>query len=163
MWVILGEMRWMRGVCMVCSRFLSCSMVICRVHVVIIVGHVLSHYCSMSFLCTVVALLVVLCWWPRRGGYCFAPFYVLSLFSYCVVLQRLLEYCLVAWILGDVVFLSPLNYQLYVRHECQIYHIFARRQSGRKANIHLQSHELIQNGEGEPLTATLVQSPFKSH
>jgi hypothetical protein len=60
------------------------------------VEHVLSHYCSMWVLCTVVALLAVLRWWPRRGGYCFTPFCVLSLFFYCVVLRRLLEYCLVA-------------------------------------------------------------------
>jgi hypothetical protein len=98
----------------VCSRFLSCSIVICRVHVAVPVEHVLSHYCSMSktimtihegivvqcvfsgfvcvylrFLCTAVAPLVVLRWWHRRGGYCFAPFYVLSMFSYCVVLWRL--------------------------------------------------------------------------
>jgi hypothetical protein len=78
----------------VCSRFLSCSMVICRVHVVITVEHVLSHFCSMCVLRTVVAPLVVLRWWLRRGGYCFASFCVLSMFFCCVVLRRLLEYCL---------------------------------------------------------------------
>jgi hypothetical protein len=104
--ICVGYLRW-NGMdeesCIVCSRFLSCSMVICRVHVVITVEHVLSHYCSMCYMSTVVAPLVVLLWWLKRGGYCFASFYVLSMFFYCAVLRRLLEYCLVVWLLGDVV------------------------------------------------------------
>jgi hypothetical protein len=44
----------------VCSRLLPCSLIICRVIVVVQVEHVLSYCCNMCFLSTVVALLVVL-------------------------------------------------------------------------------------------------------
>jgi hypothetical protein len=36
------------GICIVCSRFLSFSRVICPVRVVIIIECVMFHYCSIS-------------------------------------------------------------------------------------------------------------------
>jgi hypothetical protein len=94
------------GVCIVCSRLLSCSRVICLVCVVVIVECVLSYYCSICFVCTVVALLVVLRRWPFHHS----MFHLC--FSICVVLRHLLEYCPVAWVLGDVVMLI----QYLMRH-----------------------------------------------
>jgi hypothetical protein len=104
----------MRMCFIVCYRFLSCSLIICSVRIVVPVEQVLSHCCNMCYFLYCSGWASCLTLVSRRGGCCFSSFYDFSFVFLLCCLLCLLEYCLVTWPPGAVVLV--VLYINYVRN-----------------------------------------------
>jgi hypothetical protein len=84
----------------VCSRILSCSLIICCVRVVVPVEHMLSHCCNMCYFiyCSGSGSYPALV--SSHGGcFFFCRSMIISLFLLSFAVS---ECCLVTWLLGAV-------------------------------------------------------------
>jgi hypothetical protein len=121
MWVILGGLGWMRRCFIVCSRFLSCLLIICCVCIVVPVEQVLSHCCNMCYFVYCSGSASCLTLMSSCGGCCFLSFYDFFFVFLLCCLLCLWEHCLVTWLLGAVMLVVLLELvwgSCYEKDEC---------------------------------------------